>query len=75
MMMYLHGGDWQHIKDSLEKIGAPTTAKELGISDGETIKALVSARRIRPERYTILEHVRLGKSAAEEIAVATGVIE
>jgi glycerol-1-phosphate dehydrogenase [NAD(P)+] len=75
MMMYLHGGDWRHIKDSLEKMGAPATARELGISDEETIKALVNARRIRPERYTILEHVRLGKSAAEEVAVATGVIE
>ncbi|HPS89117.1 MAG TPA: NAD(P)-dependent glycerol-1-phosphate dehydrogenase, partial [Methanosarcina vacuolata] len=31
MMMYLHGGNWQEIREALKKIGAPVTAEELGI--------------------------------------------
>ena len=54
MMMYLHGGDWQQIRDALRTIGAPTTAAELGIPDQYVIDALVHASEIRPGRYTIL---------------------
>src|SRR5665811_2353279 len=31
MMMYLHGGDWKFIRDTLKLIKAPTTAREMGI--------------------------------------------
>lgn len=74
MMMYLHGGDWQKIKDALKKIGAPTTAKELGLDDDLIVKALVEARNIRPERYTILEKVKLTRIEAYDLARSTGVI-
>ena len=37
MMMYLQGGDWQKIREALLNIGAPTTAKGLGLSDDELI--------------------------------------
>ena len=30
LMMYLYGGDWKFIRDSLKAVGAPTSAKELG---------------------------------------------
>ncbi|MFQ5800438.1 MAG: NAD(P)-dependent glycerol-1-phosphate dehydrogenase, partial [Candidatus Hydrothermarchaeales archaeon] len=74
MMMRLHGGDWEKIKEALSKIGAPTTAKELGIEEGLIVKALVKAREIRPERYTILEEVKLTERDAERLARETGVI-
>ncbi|MHA1332501.1 MAG: NAD(P)-dependent glycerol-1-phosphate dehydrogenase [Candidatus Odinarchaeia archaeon] len=74
MMMYLHGGDWEKIRDSLKTIGAPTTAKELGVTDEEVIEALCYAHKIRPERYTILGVKGLTKEAAERLARVTGVI-
>ncbi len=53
--MYLHGGDWRGIRTSLKKIGAPTTPKEIGIDDLSAAQALILARSIRPERFTILD--------------------
>lgn len=73
MMMYLHGGDWQHIRDALRTIGAPVTARELGIPDQCIIEALVHAHEIRPDRYTILG-TGLTEDAAENVAGITGVI-
>jgi glycerol-1-phosphate dehydrogenase [NAD(P)+] len=73
MMMYLHGGNWQEIRDALKKIGAPVTAEELGIEDKYIIEALLQAHTIRPERYTILGS-GLTPSAAEKVARITKVI-
>lgn len=74
MMMYLHKGDWQDIKDALRKIGAPTSAKELGVKDEHIIEALTRANRMRPSRYTILEKEGMNRKKAEELAGATGII-
>jgi len=74
MMMWLHGGDWELIKDTLEKIGAPITAKELNIPSKYIIEALVMAHKLRPERYTILGESGLTRKAAEKLAKETGVI-
>ncbi len=73
MMMYLHGGNWQEIRASLETIGAPTNAAELGIEEEYIIKALLHAHKIRPERYTILG-TGLTREAAEKVARITKVI-
>ena len=74
MMTYLHGKDWLSIKEALTKIGAPTTAKELGVKDDEIIKALTQAHNIKPERYTILGNAGLAYKAAERLATITMVI-
>jgi glycerol-1-phosphate dehydrogenase [NAD(P)+] len=74
MMMYLHGGDWRRLKNVLLAIGAPTTARELGVTNDEVIRALVMAHTIRPDRYTILGDGGLSKDAAERLATVTGVI-
>ena len=74
MMVYLHGGDWEKIRDSLKKIGAPTTSEELGVSKKKIIEALVRAHEIRPERYTILGETGLTEKAAKTLAKQTGVI-
>jgi glycerol-1-phosphate dehydrogenase [NAD(P)+] len=74
MMMYLHGEDWEEIRDFLEIIGAPTTAKELGIPKKKIIQALLEAQSIRPERYTILGEQGLTEDAAKKLAKITGVI-
>ena len=73
MMMYLHGDDWQAIREALQAIGCPINAKELGIPSKYIIKALTIAHRIRRERYTILKD-GLSRSAAERLAKETEVI-
>lgn len=73
MMAYLHGEDWQAIREALKTVGCPTTAKELEIPKRYIIKALTVAHRIRPERYTVLGE-GLSRGAAERLASATGVI-
>ncbi len=73
LMMYLHGGNWQQIRDALQRIGAPVDACGLGIPDQCIIEALVHAAEIRPERYTILG-TGLNEEAARNVARITGVV-
>ncbi len=75
MCAYLHGANWQLIKDVLHRIGGPTTAKELGIDPEYVVKALTMAHSIRPERYTILGDSGLTEEAAERVATLTGVLD
>jgi len=75
MMAYLYEMDWKGIKATLQKAGAPTTAKELGVEPESVVEALVRACTIRPERYTILEEKRLNRDSAEKLAKVTGVID
>jgi glycerol-1-phosphate dehydrogenase [NAD(P)+] len=74
MMMYLHGGDWKKIREALINIGAPTTAKRLGVDDDAVIRALTYAHKINPDRYTILGDNGLSHEAAENLAKITKVI-
>jgi len=74
MMAKLHGLKWETLRDSLKTIGAPTTAEELGIPDKTIIKALRLARSIRPERYTILNKIKMDEETAIKLAKSTGVI-
>ena len=62
------------IRTALQKIGAPTSAKELGISNEKVIEALVTAHTIRKDRFTILGNLGLTPEAAEKIAMITKVI-
>ncbi len=75
MMLYLHGRNWRKVRKALRKMGAPTTARELGVKDVDIVKALTIAHAIRPERYTILGEKGLTWEAAEKLARITGVIE
>jgi glycerol-1-phosphate dehydrogenase [NAD(P)+] len=74
MMAKLHGMNWEKVRESLETIGAPTTAAGLGIRREKIIEALAMAQGIRPDRYTILSKMPLDRSSAEALAVETGVI-
>jgi len=74
MMAYLHRANWRYIKDKLEKLGAPTNAKELGFEKEDVVRALALAATIRPDRYTILDKQSLDPEACERVARATGVI-
>ncbi|MHB1262436.1 MAG: NAD(P)-dependent glycerol-1-phosphate dehydrogenase [Thermoplasmatota archaeon] len=74
LMMHLHGGDWESIRDTLREIGAPTTAKELGVPPKKLIEALTTCHTLRTDRYTILGESGLTKQAAQDLAKATGVL-
>jgi glycerol-1-phosphate dehydrogenase [NAD(P)+] len=73
LMMALHGGDWQRIRDALDTIGCPTSVKGLNITKEELIKAMTTAHTIR-DRYTILGESGITEKAAERIAVMTKVL-
>ncbi len=64
--MYLHGGDWRAIRTSLKNIGAPTTPTDLGIDDSTAVEALLMAKAIRPERFTIFD-MGLTRESAEKL--------
>lgn len=64
--MFLHGGDWRSIREALAKIGAPTTPAEIGVEDETAVEALLRAREIRPERFTILD-MGLTRESAEAL--------
>ena len=75
MMAYLQKKNWRMVREKLKTIGAPVTAKELGIKPSHIIEALTIAHTIRPERYTILGRDGLTRDAAEDLAKAVDVID
>ena len=74
MMAYLHKADWRLIRSTLESLGAPTTAENLNIKPELVIEALKTAGEIRPERYTVLNEIKITDELAEAIAKKTEVI-
>lgn len=73
MMAYLHKANWKRVKATLEKMGAPTSANQLGVEEEDVTKALGMAATIRPDRYTILDKLDLTLEAREKLARTTGV--
>ncbi|MET1125057.1 MAG: sn-glycerol-1-phosphate dehydrogenase [Archaeoglobaceae archaeon] len=78
IMEYFHEkaygvGDWEMIRNSLEKVRAPTTAREIGLTREQVIEALMYAKRIRRKRYTILEDLNPSKEDFEIAIEKTGV--
>jgi glycerol-1-phosphate dehydrogenase [NAD(P)+] len=74
VMANLYGANWKRIRDTLKKLGAPTTAVELGVKDEDIIKALELAATIRPERYTILQKLNLNHEGYIKVAKETKII-
>src|SRR5438309_2273394 len=70
----LQGQDWKRIIQMLKNVGAPTTAKEIGLSSGTLAKALTIAQSLRPERYTVLSRVKMNDEKAITLAKSTGVL-
>ncbi|WP_202320087.1 sn-glycerol-1-phosphate dehydrogenase [Archaeoglobus neptunius] len=78
IMEFLHErhygrGDWEQIKSSLEKVHAPTTAKEIGLNKDQILEALMLAKKLRKKRYTILEAVNPTKEDFELVLSKTGI--
>jgi len=74
MMAKLQKQDWKKIVKTLKDVGAPTTAKQIGLTPDVIIEALTMAQELRPERYTVLKEVRMTKKRALNLAKSTKVI-
>ncbi len=74
MMAKLQGQDWEKIASTLKNVGAPTTAKEIGLESTTLVKALMIAQSLRPERYTILNEVNMTEKKAITLAKSTKVL-
>lgn len=75
LMSRLHGLDWHEIRDALRKIGAPVTCKAINVDKDQVVDALLLARTIRPERYTILSKKNYDKNDFEEIISETEILD
>lgn len=74
IMSYLQEKGWKMVKDSLKEVGAPTTAKELGVSEDMVIQALLNAKDVR-KRYTILDERPMTRDLAIKACKETGVFD
>jgi glycerol-1-phosphate dehydrogenase [NAD(P)+] len=74
IMAKLHKLNWIEIKNALEVLGAPTTAKEIKVDKDELIQAFYLAKKIRPERYTILNKINFDKNQVENLIEEVGII-
>ncbi|MDH3278144.1 MAG: sn-glycerol-1-phosphate dehydrogenase [Nitrosopumilus sp.] len=74
LMAKLQGQDWKKIVKALKEVGAPVTAKQIGVKDHEVIDALMIAQELRPERYTILKEIEMTEQKARNLAKSTKVI-
>ncbi|MGQ9542925.1 MAG: NAD(P)-dependent glycerol-1-phosphate dehydrogenase [Candidatus Bathyarchaeia archaeon] len=74
MSAYLQRANWKLLRYVLAKVGAPTTASELGIDSKYIIEALTMVHKVRPDRYTIFGDEGLTASQAERVARMSKVI-
>lgn len=74
MMAKLHSLDWENVAETLENVGAPTRAKQIGLTEDHVVKALAAAQSLRPDRYTILSKVKMDKKSAHRLAKSVKVI-
>jgi len=74
MIAKLQGKDWKKIASTLKNVGAPTTAKQMGLNSDVVIQALMIAQDLRPERYTILKEIKMTEKTARNLAKSTKVI-
>jgi len=74
MIAKLQGQDWKKIVKTLKNVGAPTTAKEIGLKPRVLTKALTIAQSLRPERYTILSEKKITEKDAMKLAKITKVL-
>ena len=74
MMAKLQGQDWKKIIKTLKNVGAPTTAKKIGLKPVTLAKALTIAQSLRPERYTVLKQSKMTEKKAIALAKSTKVL-
>lgn len=75
IMMTAHQGrNWRPLRSALQKLGCPVDARGLGVTERAVIDALVKARSMRRERYTILDRKGMARNTALRLAKRTFVL-
>jgi glycerol-1-phosphate dehydrogenase [NAD(P)+] len=74
IMSALRGEDCAGLRSSMSRLGLPLSGREAGIGDEEVIQGLMHARETRPDRYTLLDEIRVDRERAFEAARTAGVI-
>jgi len=69
LTMYLHGGNWRELQETLEILGAPSKGDDLKIDEDIMIKAIISAQEVRPDRYTVLS------TGVTEVGIKNALVE
>jgi len=62
----IQDGNWERIREALNKVGCPTNIKEIGLNREEFINAIELAPKLR-NRYTILTKKNLNRKDIESI--------
>jgi Glycerol dehydrogenase and related enzymes len=73
-MAYLHGLEWREIREALLKVGAPTSASELGVPREKLVECVLRAGELR-KRFTILDAVRLNEELVLKILRETKIVD
>jgi len=71
---HLHGANWMRVKRSLEAMGAPSTASQLGVDEETLIEAIRNAPKIRSDRFTILHKRPMENGQIRDILHETGIV-
>jgi len=74
IMSYLHGINWVKLKRISSSLGLPTRLSQVGVDRDLAVQALLTAHKLRPERYTILGSEGLTRQAAERVLEETDII-
>ncbi len=74
LMAKLHEIEWEKIVKALEEVHAPTRGRDIGLDDKSIVKAILYAKKIRPDRYTILDRIDMDEQKALSLARSTNVI-
>ena len=70
----LQGADWMRMRNTLQSAGCPVDARGLGMDGDLMLEAVMKAAEIRPDRYTVLEDLRLDRGQARRALEETQVI-
>ncbi|MCW1301074.1 MAG: iron-containing alcohol dehydrogenase [Candidatus Nanoarchaeia archaeon] len=73
IMSRLHGLKWKKIKQIIHSVGLETKAEMLNINIDELVAAVVNAKNLRIDRYTILHKLNLSEDEAYKIIYEVGV--
>ena len=68
--LYMQRAPWKRIKSFAKSIDAPVEIEdieELGLYKDDIANAVLKAKEVKPERYTIIEHVGITREKAEKI--------
>lgn len=73
IMSRLHGLKWKKIKQVIRSVGLATNAEMLNIDVSEVVAAVVNAKNLRIDRYTILHKLNLKEDEVYKIIYEVGV--